>query len=76
MCNDNAGIISAVIQVEGMACEHCVKAVHDALAALNGVQSVRVDLAAGRAEVSYDQSVLDEAALADAIEQVGFDVRK
>ena len=65
---------TTIINVEGMLCEHCVKAVTDAVGALPGVDSVAVDLAAGTVTVEYDaaQTPLDE--IKAGIEDQGFDV--
>jgi copper chaperone len=37
--------------ISGMSCQHCVRAVSDALSAVEGVDSVEVDLDAGSAKV-------------------------
>ena len=65
---------TTIINVEGMLCEHCVKAVTNAVGALPGVDSVAVDLAAGTVTVEYDaaQTPLDE--IKAGIEDQGFDV--
>lgn len=60
------------ISIEGMHCEHCVKAVNDALAAVAGVDKVAVSLADNNAVV--EGAELDNAALTEAIEDIGFDV--
>ncbi len=39
------------LEIKGMTCGHCKKAVEDALASVDGVQAVEVDLDAGRARV-------------------------
>ena len=39
------------LTVQGMTCGHCKKAVEEALASVDGVTSVEVDLDAGRAKV-------------------------
>ena len=56
------------ISIEGMHCEHCVKAVYDALAAVAGVVKVAVNNAV------VEGAELDNAALTEAIEDIGFDV--
>ena len=63
-----------IINVEGMSCEHCVKAVTNAVGALPGIGSVAVDLDAGTVTVEYDaaQSPLDK--IKAEIEDQGFDV--
>ncbi len=59
-----------ILSVEGMSCQHCVKAVEDALASVDGVARVsRVDLAAGEAQVEGDAA---PGALIAAIEDQGY----
>ena len=60
-----------VINIEGMACMHCVKHVQEALAAVPGVQEVTVDLEGKSATVSVDGSVTD-AALKAAVDEAGY----
>jgi copper ion binding protein len=60
-----------VLSVEGMSCQHCVKAVSDALGALSGVEKVKVDLKKGEAKVKHDVSV-NVQALKDAVAAAGF----
>jgi copper chaperone len=62
------------INVEGMSCEHCVKAVTDAASALPSVTGVAVDLAAGTAALDYDPEQVTEAEIKEAIEDQGYDV--
>lgn len=56
------------LHIDGMSCGHCLNAVNRALAGLPGVEieSVRI----GRAELRYDEHVVDpsriEAAVADS----------
>ncbi len=64
-----------VLQIEGMSCDHCKKAVTDALKAIDGVHSVDVDVAAGKATVSFDPGRTTLAALKEAVEEAGYDVR-
>ena len=60
-----------VINIEGMACMHCVKHVQEALAAVPGVQTANVDLESKTATVSVDGSVSDEA-LKAAVDRAGY----
>ncbi len=60
------------IAIEGMHCQHCVKAVNDALAAVPGVEAVEVSLEKKQATVKGQS--LDAAALQAAVEDTGFDV--
>ncbi|HJF66808.1 MAG TPA: copper chaperone CopZ [Staphylococcus kloosii] len=63
------------IQVEGMSCEHCKSAVSGALNNLDGVSQADVNLAAGTVEVNYDDAKVDDAAMTEAIEDQGYDVK-
>ena len=60
------------IFIGGMHCDHCVKAVNDALKAVPGITSVTVSLEDNVATVSG--AALDDAAIKAAIEDTGFDV--
>ena len=57
------------LNITGMTCGHCVKAVEGALKAVPGVQSVNVDLAGGRATVQGDA---DRDAMLAAIGEEGY----
>lgn len=63
------------IQVEGMSCEHCKSAVSGALNNLDGVSQADVNLEAGTVEVNYDDAKVDYAAMTEAIEDQGYDVK-
>lgn len=63
------------IQVEGMSCEHCKSAVSGALNNLEGVSQADVNLEAGTVEVNYDDAKVDDATMAEAIEDQGYDVK-
>lgn len=62
-----------VFVVDGMTCDHCVRAVTDAVGGLVGVSDVRVDLSSGRVTVSGDQ-IIDEQVGA-AVAEAGYAVR-
>ena len=62
-----------VLKVEGMSCEHCVKAVTEALSALAGLTGVTVDLKEGTASFSYDSSSVPLAAIKAAIADEGYE---
>lgn len=59
--------------VVGMTCEHCVRAVTEAVGALEAVTGVEVDLASGRVTVESDPPV-EAAAIADAVSEAGYEV--
>ena len=44
------------LNVEGMSCGHCVKAVESSVGALNGVSSVKVDLEGKKVDVEFNRS--------------------
>lgn len=60
------------LTVEGMSCQHCVKAVKNALSQLEGVRSVEVDLATKKVEIEGDS--LQDAILKEAVEEAGYQV--
>ena len=64
-----------ILTVEGMTCQHCVARVNKALTGVEGLGQVKVDLAAGRAEVSV-QNPRDEldALMRSAVEDAGYNV--
>jgi len=59
------------IQIQGMSCMHCVRAVESALKAIAGVRAVRVSV--GEATVDAEDTV-SEKALKDAIREEGYEV--
>ena len=61
------------IPVEGMTCATCAGRIETALCALPGV-SAQVNLAAERAQISFDPALTTPAALAAAIEDAGYGV--
>lgn len=70
------GIImeEAILKVEGMSCEHCVKAVQKAVGTLPGVENVLVDLKSKTVTLKYNpaQSTLDR--IKEEVEDQGYDV--
>lgn len=60
------------LQIGGMTCEHCVGAVTKALKSVAGVDSVSVDLGAGRARVD---GKADAASLVRAVEKQGYEAK-
>ena len=62
------------IFVEGMMCQHCVKHVTEALAAVEGVSEVEVNLKKKRAVVTLNGEVANEA-LTAAVTAAGYEVK-
>ena len=67
---------TATISIEGMSCEHCVRAVKDALSSQNGVKSVDVSLEGKNALVVYDDEHTRLSDLESAIVEEGYEVKK
>lgn len=60
------------INIKGMSCQHCVKAVRKELARVNGLE-VR-DVGIGFASVAYDETAVDFSRIEAAIEEAGYRV--
>ncbi len=58
-------------RVDGMTCEHCVRAVSGEIGALPGVVDVTVDLPSGAVTVT-SASPLPAQAIADAVDEAGY----
>lgn len=63
------------LNVEGMSCGHCVKAVENSVGDLNGVQSVSVNLEKGLVDVDYDNTKVTTENIKEAIEEEGYIVK-
>ncbi|SET82987.1 copper chaperone CopZ [Lacrimispora sphenoides] len=64
----------SVINVDGMACEHCVKAITNAVGALSGVSGVSVDLEANTVTVDHDPDQASIDKIKAEIEDQGYDI--
>ena len=64
----------ARFEIEGMSCNHCVKAVRNALAAVPGVSIDNVTI--GAATVEFDPASSNVGTLVDAIADAGYDARE
>ena len=60
------------LQVEGMSCGHCIRAVTNAITALDGAAKVEVDLAAKRVVA---ETSLPRTDVVRAVEEEGFAVK-
>ena len=59
------------VRIDGMTCQHCIRAVFTALAAVEGVRQADVQL--GRASIEHDgRATLD--AVRDAVDVAGYRV--
>jgi copper chaperone CopZ len=59
------------VKINGMSCQHCVRAVFTALGGVPGVS--RADVSIGQAVIEHDGSVTPEA-IREAISIAGYDV--
>ena len=64
---------STTYRVEGMTCDHCVRAVRAEVGALEGVAEVEVDLATGEVAVTSD-APLDPAIVRAAVDEAGYEL--
>ncbi|QBI53699.1 heavy-metal-associated domain-containing protein [Streptomonospora litoralis] len=66
---------STTITVQGMTCEHCVKAVREEVSALPGVTAVDVDLGSGRVDIASEHPLSDEQ-LDAAVDEAGYEIAR
>ncbi|RFU65242.1 copper chaperone CopZ [Peribacillus glennii] len=62
------------LNVKGMSCGHCVKAVEGSVGKLEGVESVKVDLDKGQVAVKFDSNVATLDKIKETIDDQGYDV--
>ncbi|TAM72725.1 heavy-metal-associated domain-containing protein [bacterium] len=65
--------MTQTISVAGMTCENCVRHVTEALQALPGVRSVRVDLRAGAATMDVERP-LELDVVAHTLDEEGYEL--
>ena len=59
------------LEVAGMTCDHCARAVSAEVGALDGIREVRVDLPTGKVRITTDLP-LSTAQLREAVEEAGY----
>jgi copper chaperone len=62
------------LNVQGMSCNHCVKAVEGSVGELNGVSSVKVNLKANTVDVEYNNQEVTLDKIKETIDDQGYDV--
>ncbi|MCM3388903.1 copper chaperone CopZ [Ureibacillus chungkukjangi] len=65
---------NVTLNVKGMSCGHCVKAVEGSVGALAGVEQVDVNLEAGKVNVAYNDQKVSLSQIKEAIDDQGYDV--
>ena len=71
--NANRTEKTETLAIGGMSCDHCVRAVREALGGVSGVEVENVEI--GAARVRYDAEGVDRRRLVEAVEEEGFTVR-
>lgn len=67
---------TTTLNVTGMTCGHCVKAVEQSVGNLSGVENVKVHLESGSVEIDYQSDKVDLKIITDTIEDQGYDVQQ
>ncbi|MCL6570816.1 MAG: copper chaperone CopZ [Bacillus sp. (in: Bacteria)] len=62
------------LNVQGMSCDHCVKAVEGSVGKLAGVSSVKVDLKANTVAVEFNYLEVSLDKIKEMIDDQGYDV--
>jgi len=62
---------TVALTISGMSCQHCVRAVREALDAVAGVSASQVDI--GSAQVSFDPALVSVATIEDAVRDAGYE---
>ena len=63
------------LNVQGMSCGHCVKAVEGSVGALKGVNTVKVELKGSTVDVEYDNQEITLDKIKETIDDQGYDVK-
>ena len=63
-----------VLNIGGMSCVNCARAIEKQLSKLNGVIKATVNLAAEKAIIDYDPDIVDQKAIENAIVEAGYKV--
>ncbi|MFZ5641859.1 MAG: copper chaperone CopZ [Bacillota bacterium] len=66
---------TSVLNVEGMSCAHCKKAVENALKTLDGVDGAEVNLDKGTVTIEHDNNVVSAEGLKKTIREAGYEVK-
>ncbi|EIT87108.1 copper chaperone CopZ [Fictibacillus macauensis ZFHKF-1] len=62
------------LNVQGMSCGHCVKAVEGSVGKLAGVDTVKVHLESGTVAIAFDPSKTSLDEIKETIDEQGYDV--
>ncbi len=62
------------LNVEGMSCGHCVKAIENSVTAISGVDNVQVQLDSGTVNVEFNKDAVEVEQITNAIEEQGYTI--
>ncbi|WP_010290060.1 copper chaperone CopZ [Kurthia massiliensis] len=65
---------NVTLNVQGMSCGHCVKAVESSVGELNGIETVNVNLDDAKVDVAFDDTKVSIDDIKETIEDQGYDV--
>jgi copper chaperone len=71
-CKSGGDWKTLAVVVSGMTCNHCKKAVEDAVSGVDGISSASVDLNKGLLKVVYDPEQVDFTKVQDAVVRAGY----
>ncbi len=63
------------LKVEGISCSHCVMSIENAVGALKGVSSVKVDLKNKKTKLEFDPEQISLEEIKEVIEDQGYEVK-
>ncbi|MFK9119569.1 copper chaperone CopZ [Peribacillus frigoritolerans] len=63
------------LNVKGMSCGHCIKAIEGSVGKLSGVNSVKVNLDSGTVEVKFNPNEVTLDSIKETIDDQGYDVQ-
>jgi Cu+-exporting ATPase len=73
---DGDTYVKSTIPIQGMSCATCASTIEDAVAKLDGVDSIDVNFATDEAAIEYDPDVVSLPAIYQAIEDAGYTPEK
>jgi len=65
---------TVTLNVQGMSCGHCVKAIEGSVGQLEGINEVNVNLSEAQVEVSFNESQVSLEKIKETIDDQGYDV--
>lgn len=67
-------MVTTVLNVPDISCEHCERAITNALTPVEGVKSVAVDIPARQVRVQYDEAAVDVDRMKEILEEEDYPV--